>query len=174
MLVNNSANRSHKPLLELSEQEWRSVIDTNLTGLFFCSGGSGELWWNEGVEAKPDHHRLGRQRLQRAADAVDLRSPGAAFPCHHRGHAGVCSERTLSTTGKGCGLVRRRIWARRGEIRQDGPDTGIMPDSGVLDRPGVSARHRGLQVFAHGSYNERAIIYAAKNGNDRKVFDAQE
>ena len=34
ILVNNAATRSHKPVLELSEQEWRSVIDTNLTGAF--------------------------------------------------------------------------------------------------------------------------------------------
>jgi NAD(P)-dependent dehydrogenase (short-subunit alcohol dehydrogenase family) len=36
ILVNNAATRSHKPLIETSEQEWRSVIDTNLTGAFFC------------------------------------------------------------------------------------------------------------------------------------------
>lgn len=36
VLVNNAATRSHKSIIELSEQEWRRVIDTNLTGSFFC------------------------------------------------------------------------------------------------------------------------------------------
>ena len=36
ILVNNAATRSHKPVLDVSEAEWRSVIDTNLTGVFFC------------------------------------------------------------------------------------------------------------------------------------------
>jgi len=36
ILVNNAAVRSYKPLLEMSENEWRGVIDTNLTGAFLC------------------------------------------------------------------------------------------------------------------------------------------
>jgi len=36
ILVNNAATRSFKSLLEISEKEWRNVIDTNLTGVFFC------------------------------------------------------------------------------------------------------------------------------------------
>ncbi len=36
ILVNNSAARSFKSILEISEDEWRSVIETNLTGAFFC------------------------------------------------------------------------------------------------------------------------------------------
>jgi NAD(P)-dependent dehydrogenase (short-subunit alcohol dehydrogenase family) len=36
ILVNNAATRSFKSLLEISEEEWRSVIDTNLTGAFIC------------------------------------------------------------------------------------------------------------------------------------------
>jgi len=36
ILVNNAAVRSSKTLLELSEAEWRAVIDTNLTGAFLC------------------------------------------------------------------------------------------------------------------------------------------
>jgi NAD(P)-dependent dehydrogenase (short-subunit alcohol dehydrogenase family) len=36
ILVNNAATRSYKSLIEISELEWRSVIDTNLTGAFFC------------------------------------------------------------------------------------------------------------------------------------------
>ena len=36
ILVNNSAIRNFKSILELSEDEWRDVIDTNLTGAFLC------------------------------------------------------------------------------------------------------------------------------------------
>lgn len=48
ILVNNSATRSHKPLLELSEQEWRSVIDTNLTSVFFCCKAVGPVMIHQG------------------------------------------------------------------------------------------------------------------------------
>jgi NAD(P)-dependent dehydrogenase (short-subunit alcohol dehydrogenase family) len=36
ILVNNAGVVILKPLLDSSEEEWRKVIDTNLTGLFFC------------------------------------------------------------------------------------------------------------------------------------------
>lgn len=36
-LMNNAGICQHKPALELSEAEWRKVIDVNLNGLFFCS-----------------------------------------------------------------------------------------------------------------------------------------
>ena len=37
ILVNNAGINVVKPFLDLSEQEWDSVIDTNLKGYFFCS-----------------------------------------------------------------------------------------------------------------------------------------
>jgi NAD(P)-dependent dehydrogenase (short-subunit alcohol dehydrogenase family) len=36
ILVNNAAARSSKPILEISVEEWKNVIDTNLTGVFLC------------------------------------------------------------------------------------------------------------------------------------------
>jgi len=36
ILVNNAGVVILKPLLEFSEEEWRKIIDTNLTGAFFC------------------------------------------------------------------------------------------------------------------------------------------
>ena len=36
ILVNNAAARSSQSILELSLDEWRNVIDTNLTGAFLC------------------------------------------------------------------------------------------------------------------------------------------
>ncbi len=37
ILVNNAGQQTWKPLLELSEEEWDSVIDTNLKGCFLCT-----------------------------------------------------------------------------------------------------------------------------------------
>jgi len=36
ILVNNAASRSHKSILDISIEEWRNVVETNLTGAFFC------------------------------------------------------------------------------------------------------------------------------------------
>ncbi len=36
ILVNNSGARSFKSVLDISVEEWRNVVDTNLTGAFFC------------------------------------------------------------------------------------------------------------------------------------------
>lgn len=48
ILVNNSAIRSHKSILEISEEEWRSVIDTNLTGVFLCCKAVGPVMIRQG------------------------------------------------------------------------------------------------------------------------------
>lgn len=48
ILVNNAATRSHKSLIEISEQEWRSVIDTNLTGAFLCCKAVGPFMIRQG------------------------------------------------------------------------------------------------------------------------------
>lgn len=48
ILVNNAATRSHKPLLEISEEDWRAVIDTNLTGAFFCCKAVGPFMIRQG------------------------------------------------------------------------------------------------------------------------------
>ena len=48
ILVNNAATRSFKSLLEISEWEWRSVIDTNLTGAFLCCKAVGPVMIRQG------------------------------------------------------------------------------------------------------------------------------
>lgn len=48
ILVNNAATRSHKPLLDISESEWRSVIDKNLTGAFLCCKAVGPYMIRQG------------------------------------------------------------------------------------------------------------------------------
>jgi gluconate 5-dehydrogenase len=37
ILINNAGTNIRKPLLEFSEEEWDSILDTNLKGVFFCS-----------------------------------------------------------------------------------------------------------------------------------------
>ena len=36
ILVNNSGTNVHEPALEVTEEHWDRIIDTNLKGLFFC------------------------------------------------------------------------------------------------------------------------------------------
>jgi 2-deoxy-D-gluconate 3-dehydrogenase len=42
-LVNNDGINIPKPALEVTEEDWRKVIDTNLTGLFFCCQAVGRI-----------------------------------------------------------------------------------------------------------------------------------
>jgi NAD(P)-dependent dehydrogenase (short-subunit alcohol dehydrogenase family) len=37
MLVNNAGRAARKPALELTREEWQSVVDVNLTAVFICS-----------------------------------------------------------------------------------------------------------------------------------------
>jgi len=48
ILVNNAATRSFKSILEIAEEEWRSVIDTNLTGAFLCCKAVGPVMIRQG------------------------------------------------------------------------------------------------------------------------------
>ena len=48
ILVNNAVVRSYKSLLEMSENEWRGVIDTNLTGAFLCCKAVGPFMVRQG------------------------------------------------------------------------------------------------------------------------------
>ncbi len=47
VLVNNAGINIPKPALEVTEEDWRRVIDTNLTGLFFCSQAVGRMMIKE-------------------------------------------------------------------------------------------------------------------------------
>ncbi len=48
ILVNNAATRSKKSLLDISVEEWRQVIDTNLTGAFICCKAVGPYMIRQG------------------------------------------------------------------------------------------------------------------------------
>lgn len=43
ILVNNAGINVPKPALEVTEENWRSIIDTNLTGVFFCCQSVGRV-----------------------------------------------------------------------------------------------------------------------------------
>ena len=48
ILVNNSGTQVWKPLLELAEDEWDRVIDTNLKGCFLCTQAAGRHMQGQG------------------------------------------------------------------------------------------------------------------------------
>jgi NAD(P)-dependent dehydrogenase (short-subunit alcohol dehydrogenase family) len=48
LLVNNAGQQTWKPLLELTEDEWDRVIDTNLKGCFLCTQHAARLMMNRG------------------------------------------------------------------------------------------------------------------------------
>ena len=48
ILVNNAGAQTSKPLLELEEQEWDRVIDTNLKGCFLCTQRAGRHMREQG------------------------------------------------------------------------------------------------------------------------------
>jgi NAD(P)-dependent dehydrogenase (short-subunit alcohol dehydrogenase family) len=48
ILVNNAGMVIEKPLLETTEEEWRNVVDTDLTGTFFCSKAVGKYMIKQG------------------------------------------------------------------------------------------------------------------------------
>jgi NAD(P)-dependent dehydrogenase (short-subunit alcohol dehydrogenase family) len=43
ILVNNAGINIPKPVLEVTEEDWRRVLDSNLTGLFFCCQAVGRI-----------------------------------------------------------------------------------------------------------------------------------
>lgn len=48
ILVNNAGVQTWKPLLELQEDEWNRVIETNLRGCFLCTQAAGRLMRDSG------------------------------------------------------------------------------------------------------------------------------
>ena len=48
ILVNNAGVQTWKPLLDLTEQEWDQVLDTNLKGCFLCTQQAGRLMRERG------------------------------------------------------------------------------------------------------------------------------
>ena len=47
ILVNNAGINIPKPALEVTEEDWRQVMDSNLTGLFFCCQAVGRIMVNQ-------------------------------------------------------------------------------------------------------------------------------
>jgi len=47
ILVNNAGINIPKPALEVTEEDWRRVMDSNLTGLFFCCQAVGRIMINQ-------------------------------------------------------------------------------------------------------------------------------
>lgn len=49
ILINNAASRCSKPILETTIEEWRNVIDSILTGAFFCCKAAGPHMIRQGA-----------------------------------------------------------------------------------------------------------------------------
>lgn len=47
ILVNNAGINIPRPAVEITEEDWKKVIDTNLTGLFFCCQAAGRIMMNQ-------------------------------------------------------------------------------------------------------------------------------
>ncbi|PAE14718.1 2-deoxy-D-gluconate 3-dehydrogenase [Virgibacillus sp. 7505] len=52
VLVNNAGTNIAKPALEVTENDWDTVLDTNLKGTFFCSQKVGRHMIDEGIQGK--------------------------------------------------------------------------------------------------------------------------
>ena len=48
ILVNNAGACVHQPALEVTDDEWDQVLDTNVTALWRMSQGWADTWWSEG------------------------------------------------------------------------------------------------------------------------------
>jgi 2-deoxy-D-gluconate 3-dehydrogenase len=48
ILVNNAGINIPRPVLDVTEEEWDAVLNTNLKGLFFCSQAVGRVMLREG------------------------------------------------------------------------------------------------------------------------------
>ncbi|MED3727677.1 SDR family NAD(P)-dependent oxidoreductase [Priestia filamentosa] len=52
ILINNAGVNIPKPALEVTEEDWDQVLDTNLKGTFFCSQRAGKYMIEQGVSGK--------------------------------------------------------------------------------------------------------------------------
>jgi gluconate 5-dehydrogenase len=130
VLVNNAGCNVRKPALDVTWDEWNTVLDTNLCGSFFVSQaiarqmvprGRGRILmigsitsvFGFGGLAPYTASRGGiRQLTMSLADAlgphgitVNCLAPGSAAPCDGSGHLSACRSRCGS--GPRCGHRRR-------------------------------------------------------------------
>lgn len=69
VLVNNAGIILRKPMLEASADEWREVLDTNLTGTYLCAVAAGRRMVAAGSGKIHQPHRDGRARPERPETA---------------------------------------------------------------------------------------------------------
>jgi 3-oxoacyl-[acyl-carrier protein] reductase len=125
LLVNNAGITRHRPLVDLSWEDWSAVVDVNLHGAFNCLQAAGRLMIEQG-----------------GGVIVNVASVAA-----ERGAAGRAPYATTKTALVGLTRSAAVEWAPHGvRVNAVGPgyvDTGILRaaiDSGALDPADVLER----------------------------------
>ena len=115
VLVNNAGVCYHRPALEVPDEEWRSVWDVNVDGVWHCSAWSGAQMIERGTGH--DHQRrldLRRDRQPAAVAAGLQRLEGGGAPAHE-------------VAGRRVGAARRARQRARARLREDGDGAGRRP-----------------------------------------------
>ena len=86
--VNNAGVQTWKPLLELTEEDWDFVLDTNLKGCFLCTQAAARLMKQTGGGVH-HQHRLGLQQGSLPEPGELYRQQGRHRDVHPRGSGGT-------------------------------------------------------------------------------------
>jgi NAD(P)-dependent dehydrogenase (short-subunit alcohol dehydrogenase family) len=119
ILVNNAGVNLPRPALEVSEDQWDTILDTNLKGAFFCA------------------QRVGRTMIaRRGGRIVNIASAAGLIPAHER--AAYCASKA------GLVMLTRVLaleWAEFGVTVNALAPTFVETElaAQTLDRPGVRA-----------------------------------
>jgi NAD(P)-dependent dehydrogenase (short-subunit alcohol dehydrogenase family) len=119
ILVNNAGVNLPRPALEVSEDQWDTILDTNLKGAFFCA------------------QRVGRTMVaRRGGRIVNIASAAGLIPAHER--AAYCASKA------GLVMLTRVLaleWAEFGVTVNALAPTFVETEMAAqtLDRPGVRA-----------------------------------
>ena len=144
LLFNNAGtNVPAIPLEDLTFEQWRQVVDVNLTGAFLCTQAAFRLMKDQDAPRGPDH----QQRLD-----LGLRTPAELRALH--GHQ-ARDHRADQVDGARRPEVRHRLRPdryRQRRDRDDGPDEGGRPpgERRAGRRADHGRRERGPGRALHG------------------------
>ena len=151
ILVNNAGIRRRAPALEVTEEDWDAVMDTNLKGAFFCAQAAARLMIPQGY---------GR--------IINVASQMALVGATNR--AAYCAS-------KGGLLNLTRVlaleWVQHGiTVNAIGPGPTLTPGTAEAEEL-EDARAAGLTSEGRGSAEQRELEFAVKMPLGRRM-DAEE